>query len=163
MSLLRETVWMNGLEPLCELHGAAVSARAGETTLFLGRTSGHHSLFPLPDETGAVTVQLVTLDDVIGHTERVDVIKIDAEGAELDVIHGAGKLLASNPSVSLIVEFGPAHLARTGDSIDRWLAQFTALGFDYQVINPRTGELETRTPAELAAEASVNLFMRRQA
>ncbi|MGY3232364.1 FkbM family methyltransferase [Luteibacter sp. HA06] len=162
MSLLRETIWMNGLDAICELHGAAVSSKAGETTLFLGRTSGHHSLFPLPGETGEVTVQLVTLDDVIGHNERVDVIKIDAEGAELDVIHGAGKLLSANPNVSLIVEFGPAHLARTGDSVERWLAQFTVLGFDYQVIDPRTGVLSTRTPAELALEVSVNLYMRRR-
>lgn len=163
--LLRDTLWLNGLDSICELHAAAVSDRAGEKTLFLGKTSGHHSLFPLGDAAGdgEVAVKLVTLDDIVGSAARVDVIKIDVEGAELDVIHGARQLLAANREVVIIVEFGPSHLERTGGSVAQWLAEFAALGFAYRVIDPYTGELGDLPVAALAAAESVNLYMYRSA
>ncbi len=52
-SLLDENIWNNGVASLCEVHPVALAASAGERVLFLGRTSGHHSLFPLDiDEKG---------------------------------------------------------------------------------------------------------------
>jgi hypothetical protein len=50
---------------------------------------------------------------------RVSVIKIDAEGAELDVIRGAQKLLGADHAPALIFEFvdwAEARLHRPGDA-----------------------------------------------
>lgn len=161
--LLEKSVWMNGFSEITEIHQAAVSNKAGHQKLFLGATSGHHSLFPLNTPSGLsgnpVEVPLVRLDEVIIPVgEKVNLIKIDAEGAELDVLESAVSLIKQNPDIALIVEFGSAHLKRTGHSTPQWLAAFTDLGLRYRAINPDTGALEDWSLDQLENTDSINLF-----
>lgn len=163
--LLTKSIWMNGFSAMTEIHQSAVSNRSGHQSLFLGASSGHHSLFQLtatsPPALQPVAVPLVRLDDVVPNSTPVDLIKIDVEGAELDVLESAKSLIASNPSIALIVEFGFTHLARTGNTTQDWLAAFHEVGLVYQAINADTGKLEKWTAAQLEAADSVNLFFAR--
>ena len=163
--LLAKSIWMNGFADMTEIHQAAVSNRAGLQTLFLGASSGHHSLFPLTTPSSLapqpVEVALVRLDDVLSDSTKVDLIKIDVEGAELDVLESARPIIASNPSIALIVEFGFSHLARSGHSTKDWLAAFHGLGLVQHAINVDTGQLEQWTIEQLEAVESVNLFFAR--
>ena len=163
--LLEKSIWMNGFSKMTEIHRAAVSNRSGNDTLFLGATSGHHSLFPLTTPSSLapqpVEVTLVRLDDVVSDGTKVDLIKIDVEGAELDVLESARPIIASNPSIALIVEFGFSHLARSGHSTKGWLAAFHGLGLVQHAINEDTGQLEQWTIEQLEAVDSVNLFFAR--
>ena len=163
--LLEKTVWMNGCAETVEVHRSAASNRQGRRDLFLGATSGHHSLFPLePAGTpahGQVSVETVTLDGTLPTDLKVDLLKIDAEGAELDVIEGARDLINRHFDIALIVEFGPSHLKRAGHSAKDWLGRFAAHGLIFRAIHPETGALEDRTPAALENEFSINLFFAR--
>lgn len=160
--LLEKTMWLNGFSNITEIYQAAVSDKAGIHRLNLGATSGHHSLFDLdtpeylPSE--SVEVTLMSLDDTIAPDQKVNLLKIDAEGAEISVIEGAVKLIENNPDMSLIVEFGPSHLKRTGFTVESWLEIFNNLGLSYSVINSLTGALEKWTIEELTAADSVNLL-----
>lgn len=164
-AMLKRSFWLNGFAEMIEVHGAAVSNHAGETKLYLGPTSGHHSIFALdfPDghETSSIDVPTVTLDSALPAGLGVDLLKIDAEGAELDIIEGARSLLASNPDIALIVELGPSHLRRVGHSLDHWLGAFAASGFVYRAIHPQTGVLENVTQEQLGLAESTNLFFAR--
>lgn len=163
--LLARSVWINGFSPIVEIHQAAVSNKTGLQALFLGATSGHHSLFEVPSPCGLapqpVEVPLVRLDDVIQSNTPVDLIKIDVEGVELDVLKSAKSLISNNVSIALIVEFGFSHLSRIGHTTEDWLAAFHELGLIYQAINADTGKLEVWTAAQLEAVDSVNLFFAR--
>ena len=163
--LLEKTVWINGYSDITELHQVAVSNTAGRQKLFLGTTSGHHSLFELQPSSVAtqqpVEVALDRLDGVIASGQHIDLIKIDAEGAELEVVEGGASLIASNPDVALIVEFGPSHLRRVGRTATEWFASFSRLGLDHRVINAETGVLESWTLDALESVESVNLFFAR--
>lgn len=160
--LLAKSIWLNGFAEMTEIHQAAVSNRNGHQTLFLGATSGHHSLFPLSTPSSLapkpVEVPIVRLSDVIAGDTKVDLIKIDVEGAELEVLESARAIIAGNPSIALIVEFGFSHLARTGHTTKDWLAAFQGMGLVHQVINLDTGQLEEWTEDQLEAVDSVNLF-----
>ncbi|QQR69793.1 MAG: FkbM family methyltransferase [Alphaproteobacteria bacterium] len=164
-SLLRKSVELNNLSSLVEIHNAAVSNRAESRPLFLGSISGHHSLFPLPDEEKAgvapVEVPTMRLDQVIEPGQKADMIKIDAEGAELDVLEGARTLIEANPEIVLVVEFGPSHLRRVGHMPSDWLARFADLGLIYRVINEQTGNLESWPYHKLLDVYSVNLLFAR--
>lgn len=160
--LLKRTVMMNGLASFCDVRQEAVSDQPGEKDLFVGRVSAHHSLIELEDlmssSSPPVKVPVVRLDDVIAPLVTVDLIKIDVEGVELEVLNGARRIVAENPKIAIIAEFGPSHLQRSGHSPASWLETFTNLGFDRRVIDPVTGQLSTASIEELTAVESTNLL-----
>lgn len=162
--LLEKSLWINGVDTLTTVHGSAVSDRDGTQRLFLGASSGHHSLYALGNEApdaASVQVATVRLESVIAPGQRVDLLKIDAEGAELEVLRGAVAVIDANPDIALIVEFGPAHLLRTEHSAADWLAAFTGLGLDYRAIDTVDGTLSEIGMAQLESEVSTNLFFAR--
>lgn len=162
--LLAGTVWLNGLANVVEIHQAAVSRAPGTQALHIGATSGHHSLFELQDAGVAartVDVPVVRLDDALGAGTLVQLLKIDVEGAELDVVEGARELVRANPSAALIVEYGRSHLQRTGRSTADWLQPFGELGLEYKVIDGETGALSPCSERELERLEAVNLLFAR--
>ena len=162
MRMLEKSIWMNGFSSITEIHQAAVSNIIGRQKLFIGATSGHHSLFELESSPNnskdPVEVPLVRLDGTITSGQRVDLIKIDVEGAELEVIEGGASLIKVNPDIALIVEFGPSHLRRNGHTPTQWFNAFSQLGLKYRVINNESGELEKSSLDELEKVESVNIF-----
>ena len=60
-------------------------------------------------------VQALPIDSIVKQGDRVDLLKIDAEGAELDVLAGARRVLAENRDILLVVEHGPDLLAHVHD------------------------------------------------
>jgi FkbM family methyltransferase len=163
--LLRKSLLLNGFARMAETHQAAVSNREGVLPLFLGPTSGHHSLYPLGGDVGStgamVDVPLVRIDDIISADTRVDLVKIDVEGAELDAIEGACATIERNADVALIVEFGPSHLHRAGHTTGEWLQAFERLGLHFRAIEPMTGALLDWTPGQIESVESINLLFAR--
>jgi hypothetical protein len=60
-------------------------------------------------EAGVIAVKTRTLDSFLEELgqDRVDMIKVDVEGAELEVIRGARETLRKNPDVVLLLELHP--------------------------------------------------------
>ena len=79
--------------PYAEVFEVAVGESEGEATFYLNpEASGYNSLVPAEDRK-AVTVRVAPIDDLV-HGVKVDVMKIDIEGAELGALRGADKTLA---------------------------------------------------------------------
>jgi FkbM family methyltransferase len=81
---------------------------AGELYVVSGIETGCNSLRP-PDTrapVSAVKVQVRKLDEVLSEEkiEKVDFIKLDVEGGELNVLKGAGKLLETEPRPVILCE-----------------------------------------------------------
>jgi FkbM family methyltransferase len=165
MRMLEKSIFLNGFSGIAELHEAAVANSNGPRLLFLGATSGHHSLYSLETQTqgaqGPFEVKVVSLESALPSNQRIDLLKIDAEGAELEVLEGGINLITTNPDIALIVEFGPSHLRRVGHTPRQWLDSFTHFGFDYKAINPDTGMLEEWSIGALEQVESINLFFAR--
>ena len=101
-ALLAENVRLAGLNNVVVLKEAA-GARQEKSKLYLiGGTGRAHSLIHQGQD--YIEVQVSTLDDIIGRLglKRVDYVKIDVEGAELEVLRGAENLLAM-PNVKLSI------------------------------------------------------------
>ena len=93
---------------LCNL---ALSDFNGEAVLHLGAKSGFHTLLhgaPERDR-GSVNVKTRTLDSLLAelNVPSVDVLKIDVEGAELQVLRGAGATIAANPQLVILLDVHP--------------------------------------------------------
>lgn len=154
--LLCQTVWLGGFRSRVETHRCAAADESGQSELFLGPSSGEHSLISHVEGSESVTVPLRPLDDIVGD-RSVSVVKIDAEGGELRVLRGAARLLAANPGLAVVVEFGPSHLAVAGETTGGWLGAFEAHGFVYAAVDEATGEVVPISADELARRYSVNL------
>ena len=156
---LEKTLKLNGLSWV-KTFDLAVGAKTEKATFHISPVIGHSSLYELPQEDGAgrdITVEVTRLDDVIGPEQRLDVVKIDVEGAELDVLAGMERLVAENPDLAIVAEYGPSHLKRVGLTPKAWFEAFQAAGFEAYAIEEPTGECRRVSAADLADVASINL------
>lgn len=161
--LLETNLDINGCRGYAKIHRIALSNSNSRQKLHLGHTSGHHSLYPLggggvDTRSREIEVEVATLDSVLISQSYIDLIKIDAEGAELAVLEGASQIVKRSPDLAIIAEFGPSHLERIGVSIENWLAHFSNLGFTWFVVNDVTGELEEWAVNRLSNVVSANLL-----
>ena len=72
---------------------------------------------------------------------RVDVVKIDVEGAEFKVLTGGGALLRERRPI-LLIEANAGALHGQGTSVEALLGLLHGLGYAIHVFSERTGEIE---------------------
>ncbi|MFY8142549.1 MAG: FkbM family methyltransferase [Caulobacter sp.] len=142
---------LNGLSWV-EVRDQAVGEKPGRLTFHVSDIIGHSSLYALPEteEARTVEVEVVRLDDV-APAKRLDVVKIDVEGAELDVLAGMKGVIAKNPDLAILAEFGPEHLARVGQTPTQWFKAFGDAGFTPYMIDETHGDC-VKTNAKAAAK-----------
>ena len=90
--------------------------------------------------TGDFDVECVTVDAIAAHLRRVDVVKIDVEGAEGDVLHGMRDGLAAQKYRAIVLELHPAPLRDRGVSADVCVRAIQDAGYRGWTIDqsPRT-------------------------
>jgi FkbM family methyltransferase len=117
--VLVENIRLNGLERIVRSHPWAVSDADGEADLRLGAEPALSAL-ATSSPPGAASpdgprVRTVTLDSYVAG-RRVDLVKIDVEGAEMLVVRGARRLLArpSREAPILVFECAAHNYARFG-------------------------------------------------
>ena len=144
------------------LFRCALSSAEGAATLFVNeRDMGLSGLNARPDRMGAdrvteVATTLLTLDSVVGDS-KIDFIKIDVEGAELDVLRGAARTLAQRRPIVLF-EFGLGGAEHFGADADAMFSHFAAL--DYRLY--RVADRVARRPP-LDVEALRECYARNSA
>jgi FkbM family methyltransferase len=156
--LLERTIAMNGLAQV-KLFRQAVSAEPGTLSFNVSTIPGHSSLFALPEnEAGHVQeVEVVRLDDVVPAGQRVDLVKIDVEGAEMEVVKGMRRILDENPNIVVVAEFGISHLRRVGRTSGDWFGAFEAHGLKGFAIEEPAGTCKPAEIERLEAIESANI------
>jgi FkbM family methyltransferase len=152
---------LNGLSWV-EVRDQAVGARAGQLTFHVSDIIGHSSLYALPENEGSreIQVEVVRLD-AVAPQGRMDVVKIDVEGAELDVLAGMSGLIAKNSDLAIVAEFGPEHLKRVGQTPAQWFKAFADAGFKAYIIDEATGAAEPTNARAAAKVVSANIAFAR--
>jgi len=95
-----------------DLYEFALSDANGATQLHLGEKSGTHTLRAgrLQREKGTLEIKTRRLDDLLQEIRfhrSIKAMKIDVEGAELDVLKGARETIARNPGIVLFLDVHP--------------------------------------------------------
>ena len=141
--LLGRTIAANTLGNI-EIVGAAVGRSEGQTRIAAMRDSAYSHLIEgarLIDRAHggwrAVDVPRVSLDGYAASSRLVPrLVKMDIEGAEMDALAGATRLLAHPNGPDVICEVGFPHLARFGHTPEELFAEFERYG--YRAFHPRT-------------------------
>jgi FkbM family methyltransferase len=104
---LARSIKLNGCTNMT-VHPEALSSAGGHRSFFVHEASVMGSLIE-GAANGTIEVPCATLDDMAKRLPRPDLVKIDVEGAELDVLLGGERLLAAERP-NLIVEFTTTRL-----------------------------------------------------
>jgi len=113
---------------------AAASSFTGPLPLSIsGENCGDHRSFLERPGERVVAVAGVRVDDVLEADARVDVVKIDIQGADHRAVIGMERLLARWQPV-LLVEFWPRGIDELGDRPVDVLSYYRSLGFSISLI-----------------------------
>jgi len=163
--LLRNNVQVNGfLEAnLVQFHEAAVTDFEGTARLTtFPENSGHNTLFWQNGGAESVIVKTTRLDTALQGEPRVDLVKIDAEGAELGILRGMAQIIEKNPEVHILIEFAPIHLARARFTPEDFLRTLSELDLEVRIVDDLTGAIREVSDQELSITYSSNLYLRRR-
>lgn len=139
---LRRNIELNGFQERVLVLDAAASDRRGRADFFLNDGDASASSLAVRRR-GAhrIEVRTLPLDEALPSLPRVDVMKVDVEGAEPRVLRGATRLLARSPGAALVLEVNPSALEASGSSPEALLQFLSSLGFVPRAIDEETGEL----------------------
>jgi FkbM family methyltransferase len=141
LALLGGNLRRNQLEGRVTILAMAAGAENATLPLRLHGRGTRHSLHGQVGVEGTVDVPIRRLDDVVDG--RVDVVKIDTEGHELEVLEGMPRILAME-GLHLIVEWCPDFLLRAGRDPAELPRRLAACGLSMELIAecPGPGGLE---------------------
>lgn len=152
VGIIRDNVALNGFGWVT-VHPVALSDRDGEAALFRSPVSGWHSLIGGLEhrDAGVITVPVSRLDSFA--LDRIDMIKIDVEGAEVAVLEGAR---------DSIVRHRPVILLDTHPSLGADVARLQGLAdvFGYDVFDSDRRQSRPRPDGIPAEDADLVLVPR---
>ena len=166
--ILTNNVRINGFLETGRVHlwqKAVSDGSQSRSQFFLSSNSLMNSLYGRdPDSrrpVETIDVETVSLDHDLEHVRRVDVIKIDAEGAEPMILQGMRRIIERSPEICIFIEFAPTHLVRANIDPSAFLADIHAQALSvHEVVEP-SGELRPISDVDLCKCFSVNLMLRR--
>ncbi len=160
LEFLRKNVEANGFANVTVL--ACAAGAADQTRTFHLRSRGSlHGFYahPLGDTVRTVEVEEKPLDDVI--EKKIDFVKMDVEGGEVEALRGMKRLLATRPQV--LVEWNPGTLERAGYAPNDLPDLLREQGYMLRAVQP-DGSLSALTPEEEADRSApagrLNLYGR---
>ena len=146
-----------------------VSNKVEKTWLFMDRDNfGNNTMVAGTEHAsdGSIEIETTTMDAYFSNGKKIDLIKIDVEGAEGLVIDGAKKIL-ENPDVKIIMEFWPYGQEKLGNNPKELLTTLRNWGFKIKLISdsdPALFDISDTEILELFNTTGIapNLFLEKQ-
>lgn len=152
---LKDTVKANKFDNvICE--NSAVSNKTEDRFFYIsGSGTGIDSLIKSDVHNNKVKVKAVSLDDYFKEIslQNINMVKIDAEGADIEVLEGMKKIIDFNPDINIIVEFSPKNILQTSDyGPAEFLDQLNSMSLDYKILE----NVDIKNKQELVWHATKN-------
>jgi FkbM family methyltransferase len=156
-AICRHNVEINGFRDRTVIVDKAVLAQGGTRKFGVLRDHAGSSSFyataeyaaELHDGLSEIEVEAVGLDEYFARGQTVDALKIDAEGAEVEILRGARRLLADNPGVVVLLEYAPSILMRACGAVTPFWDEVRALGFNVFEVRPHGALVQSRLEGPL--------------
>lgn len=152
--LIRQSLAVSGIDRIATVESRAAYSISGETKrLYVpGSYMGGGTL---SETESGFEVETVRLDDVL--PERVDFVKIDAEGSERHILRGLHDTLSRNRDVQAFVEFDPR---REGEDAS-FLFEILEQGFRIGVVQYDGSSAPTKMEDLLSRREGAMLHLKR--
>jgi FkbM family methyltransferase len=133
---LRRNVSINGGYRRTTIHQIALGERNGEAEMFVPVSEPKNARIVTGPRDGSIAVPICRLDSLEG-LDRLDVIKVDVEGAEEGLWRGMDGILNANRSLTIFLEFTADRYADAGRFVDDILARnfsLSLIGHDGRIV-----------------------------
>lgn len=125
-----------------------------------------HRTYKPDDYDKEIEIQAVSIDDYLGINNKVDFIKIDIQGFEMQAMKGMGYTLKANPGLKIISEFWPYGLRKAGSSLSEYFSFFKNLGCNVYLLEKNSLQLlspeKVKQLEPLGEEHYFNIFISRE-
>jgi FkbM family methyltransferase len=138
-AILCRNVARNGYANV-EARRSAVADAAGTAMFYRAKNTGDNRLFSHGprDDRDSFSVSTVTLDeDLAGLDRRIDLLKMDIQGAEPLALAGMQTLLKAAPPRRMLVEFWPHGIAGMGNDPREFVATLRGAGYRVTAMGER--------------------------
>jgi FkbM family methyltransferase len=126
-----------------EVRAEAVGAAEGWAELYLRpEHKGDSELAYRGGDRPSTRVPVTTLDASLAREPRVDLLKLDIQGAEALAIQGMERVLEASPRLAVFSEFWPRGLRRCGLEPEAYLDWWRRRGFAVRIIDQAGRRLE---------------------
>lgn len=135
-NLLQRNILINNFDNITPIN-LALSNISGERVLYFGDNKCTHS-FADNRKTGKNEIVLTdTLDNSLKKygSPKIDVIKMDIEGAEILALEGMAETIERSPRLTIFTELYPKAIRRLGRSPLEFLEKMRDFGFSISVID----------------------------
>ena len=157
-ALLERNVAANGYANVSPVRRAVWSLTTPLHLFLSDDNRGDHRAYDTAEGRRSVTIDAVRVDDYFGEDPpRIDWIKMDVQGSELHALRGMRRVLENSPTVTIVTEFWPAAIARSGaGSPADFLRELVRLGFSFQTVDEKALKLVPTTAERLLAENTID-------
>ena len=87
-------------------------------------------IFPNDSKRSKININSVKLDSVFSKSQKIDFIKIDIQGSEIQALQGMDFLLKNNQNISMLIEFWPYAIQETNHDPREFIEILKQFGFD---------------------------------
>jgi FkbM family methyltransferase len=152
--IARDNIHINNLGQNTSIYHSAICETERELTLFrrVGRSGNTSIATPAEDfldylgEAPSVkfSVQGVSIDQFSKHFGgKLDIIKIDIEGAEPLAFAGAQSVIAANPDLQIVMEWSPGQMQAAGFDVGEFLNTLSCMGLRFFRLGPFLTEMSS--------------------
>ncbi|GEO14615.1 FkbM family methyltransferase [Microvirga aerophila] len=162
---IRQSLLINGFSSFVHVEEAAISDTVGSATINAAAHSPLSSLFDLAAGVAAEArpVSITTLDEFIPVGERIDLIKLDIEGAEPLAWRGMRRIVNDSPNLEIVMEWSSSHFSRSREKASDFMDDIRAAGFNAFVIKDwPIGVLLPALEEQISSLDGANLFFTRR-
>lgn len=124
----------------------ALSDHTGFVKLYISvENRGDNRIYDTKEGRDWVEVEMVSLDDYLSKDMKIDLIKMDVQGAEALILSGMEQTIKRLCPLTIFTEFWPKAITETGKSPEGFLQKLIDLGFSLYLINDKKKCIEEIT------------------
>lgn len=162
--LVSDSIGFNGLSGRAKLQNSLVSDVSGQKLKFLfdkSYSGGGHIVSDresINKNHNLIEVESVTLDTAIPEINKVNIIKMDAEGVELKILSGAQNILKSNPDLIIIMEWA-FNMLSSHSNVELEMEKYFKLGYKFWQISTESTLIPVLSLKELLRLPHCDIIM----